>query len=115
MDAVKFIEERERLCGTYKICKDCPANGNPGCLFNLSYGADADEQVSFLEEWSKANPIKTRQSTFMEQYPEASVDNCGCLMICPKLISIDYRNRYGDCVKHPCSDCRREFWTQEVE
>ena len=50
MDAVKFIAERKRLCGTHDICKDCPANGNPGCMFNLNGGADADEQVNFLEE-----------------------------------------------------------------
>ena len=47
MDAVKFIEERKRLCGTYEMCKDCPANGNQGCMFNLYYGADADKQVIF--------------------------------------------------------------------
>lgn len=116
MDAVKFIEERKRLCEMYANCSECPANDNGGrCKFSITVGDEATKQIKLLEEWAAAHPCRTRQSVFLEQYPEASVDNCGCLMICPKIISIDYRNRYGDCVKHTCYDCRREFWMQEVE
>lgn len=118
MDAVKFIEERKRLCGTYDICKDCPANGNPGCMFNLNGGADADEQVNFLEEWVAAHPRKTRQSVFLEQYPEARLSKDGILLICPRTISAEYRDENDSCnrVKYgTCADCRREFWLAEVE
>lgn len=115
MDAVKFIDEHKRLCGTYEMCKDCPANGNPGCMFNLYYGADADKQVNFLEAWSAAHPRKTRQSVFLEQYPEAEIDSCGYLWLCPKRISADCRNRYGNCANRKCTDCHKEFWMQEVE
>ena len=116
MDAVKFVEERKRLCGTYEICKDCPANRNPGCLFNLNYGDDADEQVSFLEEWSAAHPRKTRQSVFLGNYPCARIDSQSVLYACPADV-------YGDnvCPKKKdaapitCYECRREFWPQEVE
>lgn len=114
MDAVKFIDEHKRLCGTYELCKDCPANGNPGCIFNLYYGADADKQVNFLEAWSAAHPRKTRQSVFLEQYPEAEIDERGDLMLCQRRISVDFRSRCANCTKM-CSDCRREFWMQEVE
>lgn len=110
MDAVKFIEERKRLCGTYEICKDCPANRNPGCLFNLNYGDDADEQVSFLEEWSSAHPRKTRQSAFLEQWPEASIRADGVLDIDPCKVEKSIK-----CNGMDCSKCRREFWGQEVE
>ena len=99
MDAVKFIEERNRMCGT----------------MSEVWGVDAAQIVKNTEEWSAAHPRKTRQSVFMDQYPEVAIDNCGNLLICPKLISTDYRNRYGDCIKRLCSDCRREFWMQEVE
>jgi len=115
MDAVKFIEERKRLCGTYEICKDCPANGNPGCMFNLNYGADADEQVSFLEEWSAAHPIKTRQSVFLEQWPNARPADDGVLTFCPKRFDFNI-SCLAECHSlKKCSDCRREFWGQEVE
>lgn len=105
------------MCGTYEICKDCPANGNPGCMFNLNYGADADEQVSFLEEWSAAQPHKTRQSVFLEQWPEASINEHGVLLVCPCPISASHRNAHGGCatISRKCDDCRKEFWMQEVE
>lgn len=117
MDAVKFIDEHKRLCGTYEMCKDCPANGNPGCMFNLYYGADADKQVNFLEAWSAAHPRKTRQSVFLEQYPEARIGDDGVLQIYPCSISASHRNARGNCVTmgRKCPDCRREFWMQEVE
>ena len=104
MDAVKFIEERRRM---YKVTgKHSPT---------LAEWIPAGDVVKEVEQWSAAHPSKTRQSVFLEQYPEASVDNCGNLRICPKLISTDYRNRYGNCIKRPCSDCRKEYWSQEVE
>lgn len=116
MDAVKFIEERKRLCGTYEICKDCPANGNPGCMFNLNYGADADEQVSFLEEWAAAHPRKTRQSVFLKQWPEAKISDDGSINIMPYMLCFDEYN-VDICTKEgrKCGECHRKFWSQEVE
>lgn len=117
MDAVKFIEERKRLCGTYEICKDCPANRNTGCLFNLNYGDDADEQVSFLEEWSAAHPRKTRQSVFLGQFPNVELDRNGIINISPcKVDPKQYPFNGKNCRKFQrCGECLREFWMQEVE
>lgn len=117
MDAVKFIEERNRMCKSFdKYCYGCPAWDGSCKLGTGTYlKCEAAKQVEIVEEWSAAHPRKTRQSVFMDQYPEVAIDNCGNLMICPKLISTDYRNRYGNCIKRLCSDCRREFWMQEVE
>ncbi len=99
MDAVKFIEERNRMCGT----------------MSEMWGVDAAQIVKNTEEWAAAHPVKTRQSVFLEQYPQAEIDQRGCLMLCPKRISADYRVRYGNCTNRLCSDCRREFYTQGVE
>lgn len=99
MDAVKFIEERNRMCGT----------------MSEVWGVDAAQIVKNTEEWSAAHPRKTRQSVFLEQWPQAEIDKRGYLMLCPKRISADYRIRYGNCSNRLCSDCRREFWMQEVE
>lgn len=113
MDAVKFIEERERLCGTHDICKDCPANGNPGCMFNLNGGADADEQVNFLEEWVAAHPRKTRQSVFLKLFPGADVgETDGCLTLDPCNV---YKKMRKECEGRKCSECRKAFWLAEVE
>lgn len=98
MDAVKFIEERNRMCGTTSEV----------------LGVDAAQIVKNTEEWSAAHPRRTRQDVFLEQYPEAEIDERGDLMLCPRRISVDFRSRYANCTKM-CSDCRREFWMQEVE
>lgn len=104
MDAVKFIEEHRRM---YKVTgKHLPT---------LAEGIPAEDVVKEVEEWSAAHPRKTRQRVFLEQWPEAEIDKCGDLMLCPKRISDDCRNRYGNCTNRLCSECRREFWMQEVE
>ena len=100
MDAVKFIEERNRMCGT----------------MSEVWGVDAAQIVKNTEEWSAAHPRKTRQSVFLEQYPNARIDRQAVIYVCPA-------DAYGDkvCPKNEenfhmlCPDCRREFWMQEVE
>ena len=100
MDAVKFIEERNRMCGT----------------MSEVWGVDAVQIVKNTEKWSAAPPRKTRQSVFLEQYPNARIDSQAVIYVCPT-------DAYGDrvCPKNeenvrmPCRDCRRNFWLQEVE
>lgn len=82
-------------------------------LFNMS--TCAGDVVKEVEEWSAAHPRKTRQSVFLEQWPEAEIDKSGCLMLCPLTVSAEHRDRHGECTKLVCSGCRRKFWMQEVE
>lgn len=106
MDAVKFIEEHRRM---YKVTgKHLPT---------LAEGIPAEDVVKEVEEWSAAHPRKTRQSLFLEQYPEALVLDGGTLSACPVLFSSEYRNAYGGCASPygSCAECHREFWMQEVE
>ena len=109
MDAVKFVEERRRM---FAVTGENPKYS----LFNMS--TCAEDVVKEVEEWSAAHPRKTRQSVFLEQYPEAcALDEYGVLRICPMGISAAHRDNDGSC-KTPekmCMDCRLEFWMQEVE
>lgn len=105
MDAVKFLQERNRM---YESGAATPGIG-------LEDDYDPVSAVKVVEQWSAAHPRKTRQSVFLEQYPEAEIDKRGDLMVCPKRVSSDCRNRFGNCVNRLCSDCRHEFWMQEVE
>lgn len=115
MDAVKFLKERKRLCEMYEVCGGCPANRiSGGCIFSVTNGSTPEEQAEIVETWSAAHPRKTRQSVFLEQYPQADIDNTGLLILCPKPISADMRVT-ADCLRQRCSDCRRKFWMQEVE
>ena len=99
MDAVKFIEERNRMCGT----------------MSEVWGVDAAQIVKNTEEWSAAHPRKTRQSVFLEQWPEAELYPDGVLGLCPKKVSVAYRNGNSCAKTIACGDCCRKFWMQEVE
>lgn len=108
MDAVKFVEERRRM---FAVTGENPKYS----LFNMN--TCAEDVVKEVEEWSAAHPRKTRQSVFLEQWPEAGLDVYGVLELCPMVVSASHRNKHGDC-RNPeklCKDCRREFWMQDVE
>lgn len=119
MDAVKFVKEYLRICTKVDECEDCPVYKTDFCTVPAKECSQesAEEIVELVEEWSAAHPRKTRQSVFLEQWPEAELDTNGAVAICPTILSSDYRSANKRC-KHPgtaCSDCRREFWMQEVE
>lgn len=107
MDAVEFLKERSRM---YKSGAATPTLG-------LKDVYDPVIAVKAVEEWSAAHPRKTRQSEFLEQYPEAQIDDNGVLSVCPTVISSSHRKDGGGClnIRRKCTDCRREFWMQEVE
>ena len=89
MDAIEFIHERNRMCATYtpKRCKGCPADNygerDTACI--MIDKIDAEKVVSIVEKWSSEHPRKTRQSVFLEQWPNAQVVS-GVLQICPKSV-----------------------------
>lgn len=117
MDALEFLKERKRMCKSQEACVGCPLERSH-CVFSTSTPDEEDEKsIAAVEQWSKEHPRKTRQSVFLEQYPEAYVLEDGYLEMCPISISAAHRDRYGDCSdpEKPCADCRREFWSQEVE
>lgn len=106
MDAVKFIEERRRM---YKVTgKHSPT---------LAEWVPAEDVVKEVEEWSAAHPRKTRQSMFLEQWPEARIDDNGVLNACPATVSLSYRKDGCGCINihKTCTNCRNEFWMQEAE
>lgn len=106
MDAVKFIEEHRRM---YKVTgKHLPT---------LAEGIPAEDVVKEVEEWAAAHPRKTRQSVFLEHYPETSIGKNGVLLVCPCPISASHRSADGGCatIGIRCDDCRKEYWMQEVE
>lgn len=111
MDAIEFVKQLRRL----------NEKGVPKNYFIYPYAGEFDSSpedvVTEVEEWAKKNPVKTRQSMFLEQYPEAELTKDGVISICPIAVSAAYRDETGDCAVAycQCADCRREFWMQEVE
>jgi hypothetical protein len=115
MDAVEFLKAKNQMCKAYYRCDGCPLSKNASCAVWCQ--ESPKEAVVIVEKWLEAHPPKTRQSEFLKQCPEAGIDDYGVLRVCPSLISTSHRNTRGGCahIDSDCSDCRREFWMQEVE
>lgn len=117
MDAVKFIEERNRMCKSFgDRCTGCPASDACGCCavdqaVDQASTLDATDQVAIVEKWSAEHPRKTRQSEFLNLFPDADLST-GTVNVCPNSL---YAGKC-DCARYKnCLSCKREFWTQEVE
>lgn len=120
MDAVKFLQERARMCNSFSPdCEGCRVDEEKPVISECYRWMfeNPERSVKIVEEWSAAHPRKTRQSVFLEQWPEAKLDVYGVMQMCPMAISAAYRDNDGECKnpERPCMDCQREFWMQEVE
>lgn len=93
-------------------CTGCPCE-KVRCVINAHVSDDDYKRiVAMVEEWSAAHPRKTRQSVFLEQYPEAKIVE-GALAICP--YNLGLIDKCKSEMLRLCFDCRREFWMQEVQ
>lgn len=113
MDALEFLKERRRLCSCYEECIDCPLKGVKCNINNFVTDEHYSKIIAAVEQWSKEHPCKTRQSVFLEQYPNCMMGDDDVVGTCPRHVDKNYicdLSRFGR-----CSDCRREFWLQEVE
>lgn len=120
MDAVKFLEERNRMCNSFSPdCEGCRVDEAKPVMSECCQWVfeNPERVVKIVEEWAATHQRKTRQSIFLELYPETVLDGNGVITICPVALSKSHRSNSGGC-KNPdnrCDDCRREFWMQEVE
>ena len=111
MDAVKFIKAIKQMLGA-------GAGDSTVQKYISAYKKnDCEGMVKAAEQWAAEHPIKTRQSVFLAQYPEAAISKDGVVMICPIAISASYRGKDGSCANPSdmCTDCMRKFWLTEVE
>ena len=113
MDALEFLKERRRMCDSHRGCKGCPLEDGQCVVSDVAPDEDYKRIIAAVERWSKEHPRKTRQSVFLEQWPNAVISN-GVLNLTP--CNID-QSLYDiqRCNGADCSKCRREFWMQEVE
>lgn len=122
MDAVNFLKERARMCKANQTgemtCENCAAYKGVSQCYKLGEPKDPEKMVAIVEQWAAEHPVKTRQSVFLERYPEAAISKDGAIAICPLAISAAYRHGNGACNKgnsDTCADCKRQFWSAEVE
>lgn len=55
MDAVKFIEELNRMCESYKDCKGCPLEIYECIIGGIKSDGTCDKIIDVIERWSKEN------------------------------------------------------------
>lgn len=114
MDAVEYVKQQNRMCDYYVNCNDCPAGQYEGCS---SLGG-IPKLIPIIEQWTKEHPVKTRQSEFLKQWPDAEIGDDGLPNVAPcqldvKLIHSEFPE---DCESRGlCVECRREFWLKEIE
>ena len=112
MDAIEFVKQLRRMDekGVLKNHFIYPRVGRE---------TDSPEDVvAEVEQWSKEHPRKTRQSVFLEQWPDAIISYDGLPEVapCQLCVGLIHGKSTGDCEKRGlCAKCRREFWMQEVE
>lgn len=115
MDALEFLRERNRMCKSFNRCSDgCPAWGG-SCKLEIGTAleCEADKQVEIVKEWAAAHPRKTRQSVFLEQWPNCLLDGDCVIGLCPRNVDKNYICDVNS--SDGCPGCRRKFWMQEVE
>lgn len=112
MDAVEYLKTLRRMCNCE--CLKCEfgkaRSGFETCP--IWQRTHPEEAVAIAEKWAAEHPIKTRQSEFLEHYPDARISAYGCLNACPM-------NMFSDtginCNAQPCFECKKTFWLAEVE
>ena len=115
MDAVEFLRERRRMCNAQDDCDTCPIGIVCADYFvDHNYSQEKSSgMVSTVEQWAKEHPIKTRQSVFLEQWPDARIHKEDGL---PTASPCDLDVKLADkCKGIPCQECRKKFWLAEVE
>lgn len=116
MDALEFLKERNRLCGSYRGCVGCPFGAADCVVRDMTSEHTCKRIVAAVEQWSKEHPRKTRQSVFLEQYPNVMLNTNGIIDIPPCRMDTKQHPFNGkDCCNKSCEDCNHEFWMQEVE
>lgn len=118
MDAVEFVKTLGRMCNAECIRCEFWKRRSSGESCTSWQKNHPEEAVAIVEKWAKDHPVKTRQSEFLEQYPETRLMQDGIIKICPSAVSAAYREKDGSCAilrSGSCTDCRKSFWLAEVE
>lgn len=111
MDALKFLEEFDRMCNRYvkNYCKGCPRAESPDCGVDKMNEEERAKLISDVEKWSKEHPQRTRLQDFLEKHPNAPMEADGTPAIC--CIDLGYRREDCDPIKGSCVDC----WNMPVK
>lgn len=106
MDAVEYVKQCRRM-----IANDVQIRSVLG-------GWSAEAVVEQVEQWAKEHPVKTRQSEFLKQWPDAEIGGDGYPSVAPCQLykDMEEKDENGVCCKNcGCGICRRDFWLKEIK
>lgn len=108
MDALKFLEEFDRMCNLYikNYCKGCPRAESPYCGVDGMNKEERAKLISEVEQWSKEHPQRTRLQDLLEKFPKVEIDKEGLPFFCCARLGY-----VCTCAKSTCKDC----WNMPVE
>ena len=115
MDAVEYLKILARMHYKQEDCAHCVLPN--GCDITKDE-KEIENRVEIIEQWAKDNPVKTRQSEFLKQFPNARLKE-EVLIIDP--CKIDITSKEDDKCEalktgmYSCSDCRKKYWFTEVD
>lgn len=120
MDAVVFLETRDRMCRSFNgRCNGCEVNERMGageaCIHYMA--RHPQEVVEIVERWAKEHPRKTRQNELLKLFPRVSMTADSVIAFCPESMDsafvcpIKERDNYDP----ECGECRKKYWLEEVE
>lgn len=115
MDALEFINERNRMCKASTACAGCALSDKSTGLCSKWCFDHPEEAVAAVEKWAEEHPRKTRQSEFLKRWPNAQLDENDNIKVCPKLLMGVAPSNNGQGCICSCYTCREDFWSQEVE
>ena len=125
MDAVEIMKEYGRMCsaeGEYG-CGGCELSdefNGAGERCDIFIKKHPLKAVEIVKKWAAEHPVKTRQSEFLEMFPNAPLNpmNDMTIGIDPCDVDAKYKPHKG-CDETLCSDCQsdcqREYWHEEVK
>lgn len=119
MDAVEFLKKLKRMCdknrdschGSCYVCEIFVKKVEKSISCSSFIKEYPEEAVSIVEKWSAEHPAKTRQSEFLNVFPDAEILENRAIQICPKLIE---KSKEFNC-RMSCDDCQEKYWLAEVE
>ena len=117
MEFIDFLRQMDRMCECTDHCQNCPLKSFPCNDDIASIARNVDDQTlremeDVVKEWNEKHPAKTRKEVFLQEFPNAFLQD-DTISICPKCLDKDYKPN-GGCASTGCSGCRFDYWSKEV-
>lgn len=126
MDAVEFLEEKDRMCNSFN--NGCRIKDHPECICEIRAKTEKTREacavyarkhpaeiVAIVERWAKEHPRKTRQSKLLKLFPRAEKGADGIVQFCPQELDSSLPCPQCQLGRSNCDDCRKKYWLEEVD